>query len=43
MIVWHLGTTDALGARAVDMTLRLDDAGALPTSAQPQQQQALAA
>jgi putative transposase len=29
--------------QAVDMTLRLDNAGALPTSPQPQQQQALVA
>jgi putative transposase len=39
MSVWLLGTTDAFGARAVDMTLRLDNAGALPTCPQPQQQQ----
>jgi len=43
MSVWRLGTTDAFGARAVDMTLRLDNAGALPTCPQPQQQQAPAA
>ena len=29
--------------RGLDMTLRLDNAGALPTSPQPQQQQALVA
>ena len=37
MSVWRLGTTDASSAGAVDMTLRLDNAGALPTS--PQQRQ----
>jgi putative transposase len=39
MSVWRLGTTDASSAGAVDMTLRLDNAGALPTCPQPQQQQ----
>jgi len=39
MSVWRLGTTDRLGAGAVDMTLRLDNACALPTCPQPQQQQ----
>jgi putative transposase len=43
MSVWRLGTTDALGAGAADMTLRLDNAGALPICPQPQQQQTLAA
>ena len=37
---WREGVTGALGAGAVDMTLRLDNAAALPTSPQPQQQQA---
>jgi putative transposase len=40
MTVWRDGMTGALGERAVDMTLRLDNARALPTSPQPQQQQA---
>jgi putative transposase len=39
MSVWRLGTTGALDEKAVDMTLRLDNAGALPTCPQPQQQQ----
>ena len=43
MSVWRLGTTDASSAGAVDMTLRLDNAGALPTCPQPQQQQTSAA
>ena len=43
MSVWRLGTTGALDEKAVDMTLRLDNAGALPTCPQPQQQQAPAA
>ena len=42
MTVWRAGVTGALGDRAVDMTLvlrtSLDNAGALPTSPQPQQQ-----
>jgi putative transposase len=42
MSVWRLGTTGALEAKAVDMTLRLDNACALPTCPQPQQQQACA-
>ena len=42
MAVWRDGVTGALGGRAVDMTLRLDNAGALPTYPQPQQQQAVA-
>jgi putative transposase len=47
MAVWRAGVTGALGDRAVDMTLvlrtSLDNAGALPTSPQPPQQQALLA
>ena len=39
MAVWRGGAPEP----AVDMTLRLDNAGALPTSPQPQQQQALVA
>ncbi|MDA8050089.1 MAG: transposase [Rhodospirillales bacterium] len=39
MTVWRAGITGALGGTVVDMTLRLDNAGALPTSPQPQQQQ----
>src|ERR1700758_456853 len=40
MTVWREGVTSALvGDPAVDMTLRLDNAGALPTCPQPQQQQ----
>jgi len=39
MAVWRDGVTGALGERAVDMTLRLDNAGALPTYPQPRQQQ----
>ena len=42
MAVWREGITGALGASAVDMTLvlrtSLDNAGALPTSPQPQHQ-----
>jgi putative transposase len=41
MVVWRAGTGGALGAKAVDLTLRLDNADALPTG--PQQQQALVA
>ena len=41
MAVWRPGVTGALG-NAVDMTLRLDDAGASPTSPQrPQQRQSI--
>ena len=36
--VWREAKTGALGDRAVDMTLRLDNAKALPTCPQPQQQ-----
>ena len=43
MAVWRDGAGVALGAVAVDMTLRLDNPGGLPTSPQPQQQQALVA
>jgi putative transposase len=43
MSVWRLGTTGALDEKAVDMTLRLDNAGALPTCPQLQQQQPPAA
>ena len=39
MAIWRDGVTGALGNTAVDMTLRLDNAGALPTCPQPQQQQ----
>jgi putative transposase len=39
MAVWRAGVTGALDNTAVDMTLRLDNAGALPTCPQPQQQQ----
>jgi putative transposase len=39
MAVWRDGVTGALGNTAVDMTLRLDNAAALPTCPQPQQQQ----
>ena len=38
MAVW-LAAAQAAGVTAVDMTLRLDNAGALPTCPQPQQQQ----
>jgi putative transposase len=43
MAVWRAGTSGILDARAVDMTLRLDNAAALPTGPQPQQQQAFVA
>ena len=39
MAVWRAGVTGELGDTAVDMTLRLDNAGALPTSPQPPHQQ----
>ena len=41
MAVWRAGMSGALGAlsKAVDMTLRLDNAAALPTCPQLQQQQ----
>jgi putative transposase len=38
MTVWREAVTGTLGEGAVDMTLRLDNAGALPTSPQPPQQ-----
>ena len=38
MAVWRAGVTGTIEGTAVDMTLRLDNAGALPTSPQPQQQ-----
>jgi putative transposase len=38
MAVWRAGVTGALGATAVDMTLRLDNAAALPTGPQQKQQ-----
>jgi hypothetical protein len=41
MAVWREGFTGAFGDTAVDMTLRLDNAGALPTCLQPPQQQAI--
>jgi hypothetical protein len=43
MAVWRDGAGGALGAKAVDMTLRLDNPGGSPTYPQPQQQQALVA
>jgi putative transposase len=39
MAMWREGTSGARGEKAVDMTLRLDNAGALPTCPQLQQQQ----
>ena len=36
MVVWREGTTGCIDGTAVDMTLRLDNAGALPTCPQPQ-------
>jgi hypothetical protein len=39
MAVWREGISGAFDNLAVDMTLRLDNAGALPTCPQPQQQQ----
>jgi putative transposase len=41
MAVWREGVTGALGDTAVDMTLRLDNAGALPTCPPPPQQQGI--
>ena len=38
MAIWRDGVTGELGPKAVDMTLRLDNAGALPTCPQQQQQ-----
>src|SRR5712691_10916194 len=43
MAVWRDAITGASGQAAVDMTLRLDNAGALPTYPQPHQQQVLVA
>jgi RNA-directed DNA polymerase len=43
MTVWRAGVTGELAGTAVDMTLRLDNAVALPTSPQPPQQQPCAA
>jgi putative transposase len=43
MTVWRVGLTGELVGRAVDMTLRLDNAVALPTYPQPPQQQPYAA
>jgi putative transposase len=39
MAVWRAGVTGSLAGNAVDMTLRLDDAGASPTCPQRQLQQ----
>ena len=39
MAVWRDGVTGALAEKAVDMTLRLDNARALSTYPQPPQQQ----
>src|SRR5436309_4921224 len=39
MAVWRAGVTGAIGGEAVDMTLRLDNARALPACPQPPQQQ----
>jgi hypothetical protein len=39
--LWRDGVTGAFGEMAVDMTLRLDNAAALPTYPQPQQQSQL--
>jgi putative transposase len=41
MAVWREAVTGDLGNTAVDMTLRLDNARALPTYPQPPQQQQL--
>ena len=41
MAVWRDGVADPLASPAVDMTLRLDNADALPTYPQPQQPQVL--
>jgi putative transposase len=43
MAVWREGVTGCLDGRAVDMTLRLDNADALPTCPQPQQRQMMIA
>ena len=39
MAVWREGISGGFLETAVDMTLRLDNAGALPTCPQPEQQQ----
>ena len=39
MMVWRNGVTGEIDGTAVDMTLRLDNAAALPTYPQPPQQQ----
>jgi putative transposase len=43
MAVWREGVTGCIDGTAVDMTLRLDNAGALPICPQPQQQQKMIA
>jgi putative transposase len=43
MAVWRAGVSGEFDNRAVDMTLRLDDADASPTCPQPQQKQQVAA
>jgi hypothetical protein len=43
MAVWLDGTIGGLDGKAVDMTLRLDNADALPTCPQPQQPQMMIA
>ena len=43
MAVWRAGVAGALGGEAVDMTLRLDNPGGLPTYPQPQQPHVLVA
>jgi putative transposase len=43
MALWREGVTGCIDGTAVDMTLRLDNAGALPTCPQPQQQQKMIA
>jgi putative transposase len=43
MAVWREGVAGVLDGTAVDMTLRLDNAGALPTCPQPQQPQMMIA
>ena len=43
MAVWRAGASGDLGEKAMDMTLRLDNAVALPTYPQPPQQQPCAA
>ena len=43
MVLWRAGMTGDFGHSAVDMTLRLDNAVALPTYPQPPQQQRCAA